>query len=194
MKTFKRICYSFAVILMSTPLMAAANPGIVLAPVGKSVHFQMEEVTGETRIDFTDKAGKLLYSEKLVDVKHYARKFDMKNLEEGSYFVKVEDVSRLKTYTLLLKDGSLRISTIEEKVKPFFWKKGKKLYVNLLNLDSEEVEIKVIDSNNRILFVERIDRTQVVEKAINFEKAYSDMYTVIVTVKEDTFSENVVID
>ncbi|MDC6351884.1 hypothetical protein PP178_09990 [Zeaxanthinibacter sp. PT1] len=193
MKTLKRICYIFTAIVLSIPSLVMANSGIILAPVGKKMHFQIEEITGETKIDFINNAGKVLYSERLVDVKHYAKKFDMTHLVEGAYYVRVEDVSKLKTYSLLLENDKLSIITVDEKVKPFFWKKGKKLYVNLLNLESAEVEIKVIDSNNRILFVERIDSSQVVEKAINFEKAYDDLYTVIVTVEGDTFSENVVI-
>ncbi len=46
----------------------------------------------------------------------------------------------------------VEVLEVEENVKPIFRKNHDMVYVNLLNLDKESVEIKVYDSNNRVIF------------------------------------------
>jgi hypothetical protein len=63
---------------------------------------------------------------------------------------------------------------------PTFKRKGDKVLVNLLNLTEGKVILKVVDSNERVVFKEEVEGALVVEKAFDFSKAYSDEYTVIV--------------
>ncbi|MEM9001728.1 MAG: hypothetical protein AAGB24_15820 [Bacteroidota bacterium] len=91
-----------------------------------------------------------------------------------------------------------KVSEVEERIltfdlDPVFIKKGDKLLMNLLNLDGEKVVIRVFDSEGRLLFSETIKNDLVVEKAFNFEKAYSDNYTVQVIDNKKTFEEKVVV-
>ena len=83
--------------------------------------------------------------------------------------------------------------TKKETTKPYFKKKGDKLYLNLLNLDLEKVNIKVIDSENRVVFSEVIKGELLIQKAFNFEKAFEDNYTVVVRDSEGTYKEKLVV-
>ncbi len=76
---------------------------------------------------------------------------------------------------------------------PTFKRKGDKLFMNLLNLDKEKVIITVIDSEGRVVFKEVIKDAVVVEKAFNFENAFEDKYTVVITDSKETFQESVVV-
>ncbi|MFD2585311.1 hypothetical protein ACFSQJ_00105 [Croceitalea marina] len=76
---------------------------------------------------------------------------------------------------------------------PTFKRKGDKLFMNLLNLDKEKVIITVIDSEGRVVFKEVIKNAVVVEKAFNFENAFEDKYTVVITDSKETFQESVVV-
>lgn len=83
--------------------------------------------------------------------------------------------------------------TKKETTRPVFKQKGDKLYMNLLNLDLEKVNIKVIDSNNRVVFSEVIEGELLIQKAFNFEKAFEDNYTVVVKDSEGTYKEKLLV-
>jgi hypothetical protein len=74
---------------------------------------------------------------------------------------------------------------------PVFKKKGNTLFLNLLNLDQENVTIKIIDSEGRVVFIETLKGDLVIEKAFNFENAYENEYTVMVVDNKETFKETV---
>ena len=93
---------------------------------------------------------------------------------------------------LPFSDTELEVLKAADKGKPIFRKKGDKVYLNMLNLQGDKVQIKVLDSNKRLLFKEVVEKETVV-KAFNFEKAYSDSYTVIVTDSEGTYSERILV-
>ncbi|MDC6364284.1 MULTISPECIES: hypothetical protein [Flavobacteriaceae] len=76
---------------------------------------------------------------------------------------------------------------------PVFVKKGGKLMMNLLNLSEGAVTVKVYDSQKRLVYNETIDGQVVVEKSFNFEKAFEDEYTVVVSDKKGTYKETVVV-
>jgi len=89
-----------------------------------------------------------------------------------------------------------RINEVEKRLievasDPVFTKKGDKLFMNLLNLDQQAVEIKVLDSEGRVVFEEVIEGDIIVEKAFNFEKAYNDDYTVVIVDNNKTFKKTV---
>lgn len=79
--------------------------------------------------------------------------------------------------------------TKKETTRPVFKKKGDMLYMNLLNLGLEKVNIKVIDSENRVVFSEVVKGELLIQKAFNFKKAFEDSYTVIVKDSEGTYRE-----
>ena len=56
---------------------------------------------------------------------------------------------------------------------PYMRKHGEKVYLNYLNLEGNTVIVKVIDQENRVLYIERFKDSPVVEKAFNFESAKS---------------------
>ncbi|MGB5227426.1 MAG: hypothetical protein WBN55_04135 [Eudoraea sp.] len=81
-----------------------------------------------------------------------------------------------------------------ENTKPVFRKKGSRLFLNLLNLDGKDVQIKVYDSDNRTLFSEVIENESIVTKAFNFESAYEDRYTVVVKDGKNTYYDYIVVN
>ncbi len=76
---------------------------------------------------------------------------------------------------------------------PFFRKTGDKLFLNFFNREMGDVQIKVIDSENRILYSETLKSTLVVEKAFNFGNAEKDSYKVVVKDANDTYAEYYVV-
>ena len=88
-------------------------------------------------------------------------------------------------------DTELEILDYMDKGKPIFRQKGDKVFLNMLNLQGEKIEIKVYDSSRRLLFKETITDELTIEKAFNFEGAYEDSYTVMVKDSEGTYLERI---
>lgn len=81
-----------------------------------------------------------------------------------------------------------------ENTKPVFRKKGAIVFLNLLNLEGRDIQIKVFDSDNRTLYKEVIENETIITKAFNFESAHEDHYTVVVKEGKNTYYEDIVVN
>jgi len=89
------------------------------------------------------------------------------------------------------KANEVEKALIAVNADPVFKKKGDTLFLNLLNLDQEEVTIKILDTEGRVVFIETFKGELVIEKAFNFENAFENKYTVLVEDNNEIFTETV---
>jgi len=158
----------------------AKEPKVSLLTEGqsKSLIVALDSKNNKTILKIIDENQNIIFSEK-ISVNSYTKKFDLDKLENGSYLFELDDSLRTLTYTISVENEEVKILRRIENNKPIFRKIGAKLYLNLLNLDSKDVEIKVFDSDNRTLFSEVVENENIVSKAFNFETAHEDRYTVV---------------
>lgn len=74
-------------------------------------------------------------------------------------------------------------------MEPIFVKRGQVVLMNLLNTSQGKVSLKVYDSQRRLVFNQTVEGKLVVEKAFNFERAYEDQYTIVVSDIHGTYRE-----
>lgn len=190
----KKIVRSIAVValmfVVATGL--AKEPKLSLTPnVEKSLNFEMDKRSEQTFVSIVDTNGVIIYTEEIAVANIYSKKFNLKNLPEGSYFLKVEDALKEMVFAFVIDDSEIKIMERKENAKPVFRKKDGRVFLNLLNLEKEVIKIKVFDSDGRIVFQETITDEILIEKVFNFEDAFKDNYTVIVKNKKDTYFEAV---
>jgi flagellar hook assembly protein FlgD len=159
----------------------------------KSLDFKMDITSEETIISIVDTEGIIIFSEKVVGTKVYSKKFDLKNLPQGRYFLEVEDSVKETSFSFLVGDVAIEIIEKIEQVKPVFKQKEGRVFMNFLNLDEQEVKIKVLDGEGHVVFAESISNEQVIEKVFNFESAFASSYTLFVKKDSDTYSETVLV-
>lgn len=75
--------------------------------------------------------------------------------------------------------------------KPYFNEKGEHMVMSLLNVELSDVRIKVIDNSGRVLYREVIEGEVVIEKAFNFENAYSGEYRIVVEQGDERFIKKI---
>lgn len=195
MKTILK--FTVAMAFMFTTIVGMANEPklyLVADKDAKSLVFQLDTQSQKTSIKFVDTDDHLIYSENILDESNYTKKFDLSKLKDGRYFLEMENSQRVITYTISIDKTNMEITGKKENTKPIFRRKGDMVYLNLLNLDQKGVEVKVYDSNSRVLFKEVFEGELLVEKAFNFEKAFEDEYTVVVKDSATTYYERVSID
>ena len=173
----------------------AKEPKVSLLTEGqsKSLIVALDSKNNKTILKIIDENRNIIFSEK-ISVNSYTKKFDLDKLENGSYLFELDDSLRTLTYTIRVENEEVKILRRIENNKPIFRKIGAKLYLNLLNLDSKDVEIKVFDSDNRTLFSEVVENENIVSKAFNFETAHKDHYTIVVKDGENTYYEDIVVN
>ncbi|NJB70625.1 hypothetical protein GGR42_001087 [Saonia flava] len=194
MKTIIKITAIFA--FMFTTVASMANEpkhSLTATKDAKSFVFHMDTQSNETTVKLIDTKEAVIYFEKVAN-KNYDKKFNVSQLENGSYTLKVENSLKVIAYSINIEDGLVNVLEVKENVKPIFRSKENMVYVNLLNLDKKSVEIKVYDSENRLVFGETLNNEMLVEKAFNFENALKDSYTVVVKDSNDTYYKEVIVD
>lgn len=159
----------------------------------KALVFEWDTQEEDTYIQIVDENGNIIYSEDVSNTKVYTKKFDLKNLEEGNYLLEAENALKKITYTINV-DDKVGVARRKENAKPVFRKVDNMVYLNLLNLEGKKVEIKVVDSDNRMVFKETLENETLVEKAFNFKNAFAGNYTVIVRDSASVHYEDIVVN
>ncbi|MEK6154977.1 hypothetical protein WIW50_17030 [Flavobacteriaceae bacterium 3-367] len=182
--------------MFTTVLSMAKEPKLYIAAGrdAKSLVFSMETQSDGTSIKFVDAKNNLIYSERIADANGYTKRFDMSKLAEGKYIFEMEDAVRVIQYTIEVEATNMEIIEKTERTKPYFRRKGDRIYLNLLNLDKGGVQVKVYDGDNRLIYKELFTGELVVEKVFNFERAFEDNYTVVVKDSNDTYYEAVIVE
>lgn len=157
----------------------------------KSLIIDLDEVSKDTKIQFLDSENYIIYSDSSFKNKSIHTKFDLSNLDEGSYIFKLESSTKTITYEILIRKETIVIKDKVEVIKPAFRVKEDVVYINFLNISKKGVEIKVYDSEDRVLYSEKFTDSLIVEKAITFKNAYKGEYTVIVKNTNGNYQKNV---
>ncbi len=195
MKTIFKL--SVVVAFMFVTVAGMANEpklSLVANEAVKSLVFKLDASSNQTMIRIIDTNDNVIYSENVKGEGAYIKKFDLKNLDSGIYFLEMENSLKIIEFTIDVKDTNLEIMGRKENAKPVFRTKGDVVFLNLLNLEQKDVFIKVYDSSYRLLYSEVLSDKLLVEKAFNFERAKKDSYTVVVKDKTNTYYKDIVVN
>ncbi|MBT8293111.1 MAG: hypothetical protein HKP39_13170 [Eudoraea sp.] len=182
-------------LMLTTVVGMAREPKLSLITNGesKSLVVELDTQHDKTFLKIIDEDQNIIFSEKVSETS-YTKKFDLNELESGSYYFEVDDALRTLVYPISVENKEVKILKRIENTKPVFRLKGDRLFLNLLNLEGKDVQIKVFDSNNRTLYKEVIENETVITKAFNFESAYEDQYTVVVKEGKNIYYEDIVVN
>lgn len=77
---------------------------------------------------------------------------------------------------------------------PVMYRKGDKIYLNLLNSELKNVVISISDSKNRVLYRKVLKNDLTVGKVFNFENAENDRYIIKVLFDGESYIEKVAVN
>ena len=179
-----------AALLLSSTIAMANDPGMYLTTVkeAKRLVLKLNKQTESSVLTLTDTEKHQIFVENIREDEDYSKKFDLSNLEEGLYYLKMESPTRTVEFTISVEDSEVNVIARDEVAKPFFRKRGNILYVNYFN---HPVVINVVDSENRVVFTQKMGTELVIGKMINFTNAVKDDYTVSVSEGTNTYFETV---
>ncbi|MDX1758784.1 MAG: hypothetical protein R3306_04095 [Arenibacter algicola] len=184
---------AMAALLLSSTIAMANDPGMYLTTVkeAKRLVLKLNKQTESSILTLTDTEKHQIFMENIKEDEDYTKKFDLSNLEEGLYYLKMESLIRTVEFTISVEDSEVNVIARNEVTKPFFRKNGDVLYLNYLNQKLNPVVINVVDSSNRLVFTQKFDKDLVVGKVFNFTNAVKDEYTVSVSEGANTYYETI---
>ncbi|MFT7036774.1 MAG: hypothetical protein ACJA2S_005314 [Cyclobacteriaceae bacterium] len=141
-------------------------------------------------VQLTDQKGNTLFSKSVLN-SDYTKGFNMKNLDAGTYYLSVANSLRSVVFTLNLENSEVKIVKEDKSYRPFFKKAGDKIYLNLYNVGQETVAIKIVDSRHQEVFRKSIKGELIIGEVFNFEKAFKDTYTLMVTNDKNTYYQDI---
>lgn len=191
----KKFLKSTAVLtlLFATTAAMATEPKIDLTTgsEAKSLVLEIDATSSESEVRLTNSNDNVVHYEN-VPQSSYTKKFNLKNLENGTYYFTVENPSKKVVYTISLKDKKIKIDDKTETSQiPVLRKSGDRIYLNLLNKDLRIVRVKVINGNNESLESQVFKGDLTVEEVFNFENAIKDNYLVVVQDSKNTYSQHI---
>lgn len=123
-----------------------------------------------------DANGNILYKETINFSGTYRKGFNLTALPDGNYFFEVDKALETKTIPFTINEGNVTYNTDKETTtyKPYFNQKGNILFVSKLSPNFEAATISIYaDANNELLFSEKVEGLQSIEKVYKLEKEKS---------------------
>ena len=134
----------------------------------KDLVFKFEAKNLQTVIKFEDQYSGVFYSEEIENEAVYSKKFNVMNLEDGHYFLNVENMLKKVSYAIHIKNGSVVVDEKTEEAKPIFQTKGDLVLMSFLNKKKGKVVVSVYDLEGNEVYEETFNNKLRVEKAFRF--------------------------
>jgi hypothetical protein len=166
-----------------TPLRIAASSENVIVDLG-TVEKEEITITIKNNDDIT------LLTEKVKNVKDFAKKYNVKRLEDGAYRMIITKKTIRTVQPFTMEKGKVIMSPNEKKEKflPTISFSNNKLDVNVLLGNYSNILVKVYDTEGNIVVDEKHYVALQLNKRFNMEKLQTGRYTAEVKAGDETFS------
>tara|TARA_R110001632_G_scaffold164872_1_gene283381 strand:+ start:49 stop:636 length:588 start_codon:yes stop_codon:yes gene_type:complete len=142
--------------------------------------FETSENPENTQISLMDSKEEIIHLDKIGEGNHQ-KKYNLKNLQRGTYYFKVNNRDSEVTYSIILDEkGINKISKKTNTDLPVLRISDNKVYFNLFNEDQGLVKVKIRNGNNEEIDSQVFNGELALGKVYYFQGAYTGDYIVIV--------------
>lgn len=166
---------SLAVVALSIATLASVSAKDFFMEVKRvderTVDLIIEKTNQPVDIAFVDANGMVLYSYSYKELASSIKRYNFKDLPNGTYYFEVESATKIERIPVLVTDNETVIKSDKKEVtyKPHFRVDGDIVSLNLLNIDESAVVIKVIDQmTNSIVHQEVLQGKKSIGKRFDF--------------------------
>lgn len=190
MKTIFKFSALVLFLFVSTTIFAAEESSleVVTKKDSKDLIFKFEARNLHTVVKFVDQNSVVFYSEQINNKSVYLKKFNVKSLEDGNYFLNVENMLKKVSYAIHIKNGEVIVDDKKEATKPIFQKRGDLVVMSFLNKNKGKVSVSAYDLEGNEVYTEVFDNKLRVEKAFRFKNFTENEFRFVVEVNKSRFS------
>ncbi len=152
-----------------------------------------QSINSPVEVVLIDASGYQLLRESL-QIQHVdKRKYNLKNLPAGKYYLKVHQGYRMTSRTIIVKNNSAIITKEKVIFKPACSQKDDHWNVNLLLLN-KDAEMHLYDAKSDLVYAESYTDQKKVAKSFNLSKLKPGAYRAVFNIDGDVFSETIKLD
>jgi hypothetical protein len=161
--------------------------------IGKT-KLTFKNVKKESILFIKDSENLILYKELIHLTGDYTKGFDLSSLPNGSYYFELNGNIVIRVIDFKVESNVVYLGKAKEKkyFKPIVYKKGKKVHVSKLYLDTKELEIKIYFNNNDLVLSEKIKKVgSMLGRIYDFSTSEKGLYTIVTEANERKFIKNI---
>lgn len=145
----------------------------------------------KVNVRLTDELGQVLLTENFDMGVKKIRLYNLKNLSDGNYSLKVEDDQKIATQAVEITNGVvLADENISYVYKPNVKVQGTSVKLNLLSLGNK-VTVSILDKENTLVYEDKMGVQNSVAKQYNLMNLPSGKYTILVESGVNTVSKEI---
>lgn len=190
---------SLAVVVLSIATLASVSAKDFYMEVKKvddrTVDLIIEKTNQPVDIAFVDANGMVLYSYSYKELPSSIKRYNFKDLPNGTYFFKVESATKIERIPVVVTATETVINSNKKEVtfKPHFRVDGEVVSLNLLNIDESVVDVKVFDqTTNSLVHQEVLKGKKSIGKRFDFSSVNDQrVYRIEVTHLGNTYYKTV---
>lgn len=145
-------------------------------------------------IQIKDENEAILHQEQVINQIDFSKKFNLKNLPEGIYFIEVEDELKEIVQPIEISASNVNVdpSNRIDSYKPVYQFKNNKLDINFLAINSEKVTVEVFDFQNLLIFDQEFENAgKSFGERLDLSKLQKGNYRIKVIAGNQTFYKTV---
>ena len=155
MKNLMKSSLLIIALLTGSITMANVNdPGIKVNLIeSKLMRLTVSGVSDAFEISVKDSYWVLLHKENM-QCDNNSKKYDLANLPNGNYFMEIESKTKIKIIPFKVSSNSVELDNSDEIIhfKPTIRKMDDIVYISMLALNKEKLEILLYDQDHNLLF------------------------------------------
>jgi flagellar hook assembly protein FlgD len=180
MKTmFKKIILGATLLIVSSSI-AVASEAKIRTNGNKTFVLNLTDLSENVEITLKNKNGQVLFEDVIQGKNEYSKKFDLELLKAGTYFITIEDATKIKTLPLELSQEQLVYdeTSLVERYKPHVMQKGSLLFVNYFSPEKSNLDICIYNSRGELVYNETLKGDIRLGKSYDFSKSPKGEYTI----------------
>jgi len=187
----KNMVFLIAICCLTLPLSALDNESDKTTVTGKIITIELNQSTNSpVEVTLRDISGYRLLQESLQARQGGQRKYNLKNLPAGMYYLEIRQGFKVSTTTIAVKDINATVIKEETIYRPACSQKDVRWNVNLLLLD-KDAELSIYDSYSELIYKESYDGQVNVAKSYNLSKLSPGTYQAVFDIEGEIFTESI---
>lgn len=174
---------SLVIVVMFTTMLSVANEFTTLTKekTSKITNVTFENVKKGALLLIKDKNSLVLYKELIERSGKYTRGFDLTALPDGSYYFELDKQVEINITPFVVKSNVVTFNKSEQHTinKPFVTIKRDRIMVSKLALENQPLEIKIYDENSYLIFSDKLENGQILERIYDVSKVAKGNYKIV---------------
>jgi flagellar hook assembly protein FlgD len=191
-KTFMSVVVGLTV-LATTSFASVTDLHTSLRKTGeKSFALYLNGLSTNVQIVITDQEGHTLYKEQLKDQERFAKNFNLDNLNEGGYELRIEDGTKINSIQMNIEGKTVLFNEEEVTFKPSTSINNSRVHVAMSDMNDSELEVVIKDHMNDQVFMEVVEnKEEGLDRIYDLSKIAGGEYTFIFYSNGHTFIQPV---